>query len=53
MKEKALGPPWIVERGFVGKLCGPNAIGPTPNRARWYVADELPTSFDLIESDEN
>lgn len=37
----------------VGKLCGPTAIGPTPDRARRFAADELPTSFVLVESNKD
>ena len=33
------------------KLCDLTVIGPTPDRARRYAVDELPTSLDLVESD--
>jgi hypothetical protein len=38
---------------MLGKLCGLNAIGPMPDRAQRYVANELPTSLDPVESDKN
>ena len=38
---------------LLGKLYGPTAIGPMPDRALRYAADELLTSLDLEESDKD
>ena len=38
---------------IIGKLCGLTAMGPTPDRARQFAADELPISLDLVESDKD
>ena len=38
---------------IVRKLCGLTAIGPTLDWARRCTADELPTSFDLVELDKD
>ena len=38
---------------IVEKLCGPTAMGPTPNRAQRFAVDELPISLDLVESNKD
>ncbi|RWR85047.1 histidine biosynthesis bifunctional protein hisIE, chloroplastic [Cinnamomum micranthum f. kanehirae] len=38
---------------LLGKLCGPTAIGPMPDRAWRCAADELPISLDLVQSDKD
>ena len=34
----------------VRKLCSLTTMGPTPDQAHWFAADELPISLDLVES---
>lgn len=36
---------------YIENLCGPTAMVPTPNRVRRCAVDELPTNFDLVESE--
>ena len=38
---------------LLGNLCGPTAIGPTPDPARRCATDKLLRSLDLVESDED
>eukprot|EP00268_Persea_americana_P006121 TRINITY_DN12158_c0_g2_i1.p1 TRINITY_DN12158_c0_g2~~TRINITY_DN12158_c0_g2_i1.p1 ORF type:complete len:100 (-),score=4.72 TRINITY_DN12158_c0_g2_i1:558-857(-) len=45
--------PGIRSLPCVGKLCGPIAMGPTPDRARQFAANELLISFDLVESNKD
>ena len=44
---------FVLSGKLLGKLCGPIVIGPMPDRARRYAADELPTSHVLVELDKD